>query len=532
MQSLTYSKPGQTLFSLSYGYVQNGGNNGQITSITDNLDATRSMTYSYDPLGRLKVAFAGPEANPTWKLDWDYDRYGNRPNQNVRAGSPPGPQLTIDPATNRVTGTGYSYDADGNMTADGLNSLAYDAENRVVSMNGGANTYSYDGSGLRVKKQAGSTTTVYLFSGTKVIAEYENGAALGAPTREYIYSGVQMLAKIEGGTTTYYHADHLSARLMTDGTPGSPTFGEKNGERGHYPFGETWYETGSGTTKWKFTTYERDAESLNDYAMARYHINRIGRFSSPDPIAGSIADPQSLNRYAYVRNDPVDFVDPLGLLCSWNINEQGQWVIQCTVYAVAEDRFFLEWAACAYLGICRDGGSQGGDPDPGRDRGDREPEPQPQQPDRDSDELNPFAAAVFGEVWNRVGFIAQPTCGGGAFIFAGGGGRIPGTPLKAEALAIPISYDSRQGFSSGFIGEVGPKGSPFSTGVELSYNWQTGKGDVAGLAFINSNWQSAKLGTISAGVLIDGNNNTFGLYAGKVIGGGFYMQPSFLGPCK
>jgi len=47
--------------------------------------------------------------------------------------------------------------------------------------------------------------------------------------------------------------------------------------------------------------------------MMRYHVNRLGRFSSPDRLAGSIADPQSLHRYAYVFNDPVNFIDPLGL---------------------------------------------------------------------------------------------------------------------------------------------------------------------------------------------------------------------------
>ena len=50
--------------------------------------------------------------------------------------------------------------------------------------------------------------------------------------------------------------------------------------------------------------------------MARYDVNRLGRFSSSDPLAGSLGDPQSLNRYAYVRNDPISLIDPSGLSCS------------------------------------------------------------------------------------------------------------------------------------------------------------------------------------------------------------------------
>jgi RHS repeat-associated protein len=84
------------------------------------------------------------------------------------------------------------------------------------------------------------------------------------------------------------------------------------GQQGHYPFGESWYQANT-TTKWLFTSYERDAESGNDYATFRYDINRLGRFASPDLLAGSAGDPQSLDRYAYVLNDPVNLVDPLGL---------------------------------------------------------------------------------------------------------------------------------------------------------------------------------------------------------------------------
>lgn len=83
-------------------------------------------------------------------------------------------------------------------------------------------------------------------------------------------------------------------------------------QRAHYPYGETWYE-GGGTSKWKFTTYERDSESGNDYAIFRVYVSRFGRFCSGDPVHGQVADAQSWNRYAYVRNDPVNLRDPLGL---------------------------------------------------------------------------------------------------------------------------------------------------------------------------------------------------------------------------
>lgn len=297
-----------TKFGLTYAYGAAPNNNGQIASITDYVDNGRSIAYTFDPLYRLSTAVTTGSANyAKWGLSWTYDRYGNSSKQTPTAGSPPYYSVSVSASTNQITGSPYAYDPSGNMTNDGNNTLVYDAENRAVSATNGSTSgsYTYDGNGLRVTKVSGGATTVYIFSGRKVIAEYDNGATPSSPSREYIYGGTALLAKIDSSGTKYYHHDHLSNRLITDSS------GNTLAELGHYPFGESWYN--ATNDKLLFTSYERDSESGNDYAMARYHVNRLSRFSSPDPLSGSASDPQSLNHYPYVQNDPVNFADPLGL---------------------------------------------------------------------------------------------------------------------------------------------------------------------------------------------------------------------------
>ncbi len=328
LQSLAYTNGATTLFSANYWYKTDStncpsapaGNNGQIQCITDNVDSGRSATFTYDALYRLSTAATtGSTSYPQWGLSWAYDQYGNRLNQTQTAGSPPQNSLSFaNPGgaqTNRPDN--MCFDVSGNLMTETSVSpcppsnptYTYDAENRLMNYMGSSATYTFDGNGLRVTKAASGTTTVYIFSGSKVIAEYDNGAAPASPSREYIYSGGALLAKIESGASIYYHPDHLSIRVLTDSS------GNSLGQRGHYPFGETWYESGT-ITKLQFTTYERDSESTNDYAMARTYINRFGRFPSSDPLAGSTGDPQSLNRYTYGRNVPVSIIDPSGMTSS------------------------------------------------------------------------------------------------------------------------------------------------------------------------------------------------------------------------
>ncbi len=53
---------------------------------------------------------------------------------------------------------------------------------------------------------------------------------------------------------------------------------------------------------------------VSDYMHARYYRPYLGRFLSVDPIGGDPSEPQGWNRYAYVQNNPMNFIDPFGLM--------------------------------------------------------------------------------------------------------------------------------------------------------------------------------------------------------------------------
>jgi RHS repeat-associated protein len=302
LQSLNYAG-GSTAFSTTYSRSQSGGNNGEIVSITDGVDSGRSISYNYDALGRVSTAVTTGSTNyPKWGLSWTYDRYGNRLSQSVTAGTAPSNSVVVNAANNQITTAGYSYDANGNLTNDGVNSLAYDAENRMISSSGsaGSGTYSYRASGLRAVKVSGGTTTIYLFDGSKDIAEYTNGTL----ANEYVYLNRSLLASYLSGTLYYHVKDHQSSRVVLD------SVGNIAGQKGHYAFGEDWYMT--ALTSRHFTSYERDSESSNDNALHRFLVNRLGRFSSTDPSPGGGENPQRFNLYNYTSNDPVNKLDPDG----------------------------------------------------------------------------------------------------------------------------------------------------------------------------------------------------------------------------
>ena len=181
-------------FNQTYGYNAGTANNGRIVSIADNLDAPKSVSYSYDELNRLKTAAT---SGTYWGLSWTYDRYGNRSSQALTKGAPPTNTLSIDSTSNRVIG--WTYDAAGNVTNDGRNTYAYDAENRVISINAGATTYSYDAFGSRVQKTTGVTIVRYYFG----LAENTNGS-----WTKFLVSTPAGVVECDCATVLYKSNDH------------------------------------------------------------------------------------------------------------------------------------------------------------------------------------------------------------------------------------------------------------------------------------------------------------------------------------
>lgn len=316
---------GTAVLNLAYSYG-GGSDNGQISGVTDSVNSARSTRYEYDELGRLKIAQTTDLSSAnTWKLMFSYDRYGNRITEVPSAGMAQMPfnENVVDPLTNHITSGGTGYDAAGNMLADGLHIYAFDAENRIAHVDSSANTFAYDDAGLRVIKNG----NCYIYSGGTVIAEYAGCVTAATPSAEYIYAGEQRVAAIVNGVAMFLYGDHLSSRISADTSANiARTFG-------HFPFGETWYETLSND-KWKFTTYERDggAEGGLDYANARFYSSALGRFISVDPLAGNVDNPQSLNRSVYVMEDPINLSDPTGMFSSLDLcmlNDKGDITTTC-----------------------------------------------------------------------------------------------------------------------------------------------------------------------------------------------------------
>jgi len=188
----------------------------------------------------------------------------------------------------------YGYDADGNMTAAAGDAFVYDGENRLASVNGTAVQFVYGADGARLKKIAGATTTLYLG------ADVEKA---GSQYTKYLPGD----ALRQGASTYWLHRDHLSSvRLLTNSSGGAIESGQ------YRPYGERQGFAGPVTESRGYIGERHDDETGLMYLNARYYDPVLARF-----VQGDSSDPTKpgvdVNRYAYAGNNPILYLDPIGL---------------------------------------------------------------------------------------------------------------------------------------------------------------------------------------------------------------------------
>jgi RHS repeat-associated protein len=252
-----------------------------------------------------------------------------------------------------VGGASYTYDANGNLTGGGGRTYSWTIDNLPlsVSQTSGSESYSYDADGERVKVVRGSTTTVYL----EGLWEEPLG---GAPKLYYTFNGqAAVMYTYSPSAFTYLHTDHLgSVSVATDSNHAVLS------QQEYDPWGQV-RSGGISQTNVNYTGQRLDGTGLL-YYHARLYDPGLGRFVSADSVvpgsaSGSMdgvalklltvdfhepgfvsslngenqqgfwfqmsdeerqqagspwgpANPQALNRYSYVLNNPLRYVDPSG----------------------------------------------------------------------------------------------------------------------------------------------------------------------------------------------------------------------------
>ena len=215
----------------------------------------------------------------------------------------------------------YSYDANdrlttdtidsnGNTTLSGTVSSLYDFENHMTSS--GPATIVYDGDGNRVSETVGGATTKYLVDTVnptglpQVVDETVNGAV----TRTYAY-GLQRISEnqLAGSTWTpsfYGYDGHGNVRFLTSSAHSVTDTYQYDA------FGRIIAVTGSTPNNFKYSGEWLDSNVGLFYLRARYLNPATGRFWARDPVEGKFCCGMSWNPYIYVKDNPVNALDPTG----------------------------------------------------------------------------------------------------------------------------------------------------------------------------------------------------------------------------
>ncbi len=214
--------------------------------------------------------------------------------------------------TSTSDGKTYTYDCNGNMLSDWERTFTWDADNRPVSITQtgvGTTTFAYSGTGARVKKASPGGTIRYA-------GAYEDHVTDGVKVKHLFAGSLRVATRVTGGPNAgiyYIHGDHLGSLNVFTNSSGTEV------QRLTYlPYGEA--HTNSGSVdfhQYRYTDQEQDPETGLYFYQARYYNPVLGRFISPDSLVPEPGNPQSLNRYSYVANNPLNLIDPTGHFWEW-----------------------------------------------------------------------------------------------------------------------------------------------------------------------------------------------------------------------
>jgi RHS repeat-associated protein len=279
--------------------------------ITDpfNVSDAQTCKYGYDDLARVASVDCGATI---WQQNFTYDPFGNITKSVPLSGTGIAFNPGYDPATNRYT-DGAIYDlngnGNGNLTNDGTDhQYSWDTDGRPVTLD--SLHLIYDALGREAELQNGSANTEFAYGPTGKLA-LMNGQT---QTKAFV--------PLPGGTQVKYAGGSISTYRLPDWL-GSFRVGSNPNRTYSWglafaPFGEQYAIKGSAALS--FTGEEGTADTVSDEYdfLARKLHSKQGRWISPDPAGLGAVDttnPQTWNRYAYVMNNPLANIDPLGL-CS------------------------------------------------------------------------------------------------------------------------------------------------------------------------------------------------------------------------
>jgi len=265
---------------------------------------------------------AGGQVAEVWKTG--ANTYGFRATVTLAVGTNTVPITATDANNNTTTSQAVlhtagasipalSYDENGNTLSDGTRVYEWDAENQMVAINyagtGNRTEFTYDGQGRRVRiveVEGGVVTSSrsFVWSGMDICEERDNGNAV---VKRFYPQGRQTLnPQLSTTNSSYYTRDHLGSIRQLVGATGTVQ------ARYSYDLYGNLDLNGSGAPDFAYTGHFHHARSGLHLAPYRAYSAELGRWLSRDPLEDAEFLPEGPNLYAYVGNDPMNWIDPTG----------------------------------------------------------------------------------------------------------------------------------------------------------------------------------------------------------------------------